>query len=136
MRKLQADLRVLEADRKQQFEDKDFRLKENAKLERAEYLRVVERQREQEEEEKRLAAMRRDAYLKYKTDLRKQMVTNDEVRQTMKHEQVIEGKKARLLVDMERQRIEQIKIQKIQETKHYGIDDKHMKELARHKVSF
>lgn len=80
--------------------------------------------------------MRRDAYLKYKSDLRNQMVTNDEVRQTMKHEQVIEGKKARLLVDMERQRIEQIKIQKIQETKHYGIEDKHMKELARHKVSF
>ena len=41
------------------------------------------------------------------------MKKNEELRQADKHAQALEGKKARLLIDQERNRIEMIKAQKM-----------------------
>ena len=58
-------------------------------------------------------AVRRSAYLAYKQELNSQMKQNEEVRQTAAHSKIIEGKKNRLLIDQERNRIEMIKAQKL-----------------------
>ena len=54
-------------------------------------------------------AERRNAFLNYKRELNSQMSKNEELRQNDRHAQIIEGKKNRLLIDQERNRIEMIK---------------------------
>ena len=59
----------------------------------------MQRQKQLEEEERLQMAARRGAYLRYKSELNRQMAKNDEMRQNEKHAQAIEGKKNRLLID-------------------------------------
>ena len=72
-------------------------------------MQIVQRQKEMEQEERVQMAARRNAYLAYKQDLNGQMKKNDEQRQADKHAIIIEGKKNRLIIDQERNRIDMIK---------------------------
>ena len=89
-----------------------------------------------EDEERTQMAARRGAYLTYKHQLNDQMSKNSDWRNTEKHAKILEGKKNRLLIDQERNRIEMIKAQKLSAVKHLGVDAKYTEELLRKKVSF
>ena len=79
---------------------------------------------------------RKDMFMNYKGQLHGQMKQNDEVRQTQKHAMVIEGKKNRLLIDQERNRIEMIKAQKLSGIQQLGIADRYTAELKQKKAKF
>ena len=81
-------------------------------------------------------ANRRQAYLAYKQQLNIQMKENDDVRQNDHHLKILEGKKNRLLIDQERNRIEMIKAQKLCAVKTLGVDAKYTEDLLKKKVSF
>ena len=81
-------------------------------------------------------ANRRSAYLTYKSQLNDQMRKNEDWRQTEKHAKIIEGKKNRLLIDQERNRIEMIKAQKLCAVKTLGVDAKYTEDLLKKKISF
>ena len=64
------------------------------------------------------------------------MRKNEDWRQTEKHAKIIEGKKNRLLIDQERNRIEMIKAQKLCAVKTLGVDAKYTEDLLKKKISF
>jgi len=64
------------------------------------------------------------------------MKENEEIRQTGKHQKILEGKKNRLLIDQERNRIEMIKAQKLCAVKSLGVDAKYTEDLLKKKISF
>ena len=64
------------------------------------------------------------------------MRNNEDWRQTEKHAKIIEGKKNRLLIDQERNRIEMIKAQKLCAVKTLGVDAKYTEDLLKKKISF
>ena len=64
------------------------------------------------------------------------MKKNDECRQIEQHAKIIEGKKNRLLIDQERNRIEMIKAQKLCAVKAIGVDAKYTEDLMKKKISF
>ena len=103
--KHQADLKNLHQGRQQQFADIDAKFKEEARIAREQHLAIVNRQKREEEEEKAMKAQRRDMFLNYKSDLNSQMNKNEVERQNQRHEELIEGKKTRMLMDEERSRI-------------------------------
>ena len=53
-----------------------------------------------------------------------------------KHAQNIEGKKNRLLIDQERNRIEMIKAQKLSSVRQLGVQDRYTAELEKKKATF
>ena len=80
--------------------------------------------------------MRKNAFLNYKKELTSQMNQNEELRNNEKHMQILEGKKNRLLIDQERNRIEMIKAQKLSGVKSLGISDRFTTDLAKKKPTF
>ena len=84
-----------------------------------------------EDEERTQMAARRGAYLTYKHQLNDQMSKNSDWRNTEKHAKILEGKKNRLLIDQERNRIEMIKAQKLSAVKHLYNKNKRQNQNAK-----
>ena len=122
--------------RQKQFADNDSRVKEAQVRERDQFLQIVANQKRLEQVEREQMADRRAAYLTYKQQLNDQMKKNDECRQIEQHAKIIEGKKNRLLIDQERNRIEMIKAQKLCAVKAIGVDAKYTEDLMKKKISF
>lgn len=91
-RKVLADM---EAARQAQFAEKDQRLAEQAKQERDEFMRVIAKQREVEEQERRIAAQKKGALRDHAGQLRGQIVQNDEVKKQARLDYLEEGRKVR-----------------------------------------
>ena len=122
--------------RQKQFADNDARVKEAQVRERDQFIQIVANQKRLEQVEREQMAERRSAYLNYKQQLNDQMKKNDECRQIEQHAKIIEGKKNRLLIDQERNRIEMIKAQKLCAVKAIGVDAKYTEDLMKKKISF
>lgn len=122
--------------RQKQFADNDARVKDAQVRERDQFIQIVANQKRLEHVEREHMAERRSAYLNYKQQLNDQMKKNDECRQIEQHAKIIEGKKNRLLIDQERNRIEMIKAQKLCAVKSIGVDAKYTEDLMKKKISF
>ena len=130
------DLQNLHQGRQRQFADIDSRMKEEAKIERDQFLAVVSRQKQQEEEERQLNAQRRSAFMNYKTNLNDQMGQNEVQRQNAQHDKIVEGRKSGLIIDQERNRVKMIQAQKLSNIKAIGISDKYTSALQQRKTTF
>ena len=122
--------------RQKQFADNDARVKDAQVRERDQFIQIVANQKRLEQVGREQMAERRSAYLNYKQQLNDQMKKNDECRQIEQHAKIIEGKKNRLLIDQERNRIEMIKAQKLCAVKSIGVDAKYTEDLMKKKISF
>ena len=134
--KYERDLADLHVSRQKQFADNNARVQELQRQDREQFLKVVQRQREQEEEERQSMQARKNMFMSYKGNLHGQMKTNEELRVTAKHAMQIEGKKNRLLIDQERNRIEMIKAQKLTGVQALGISERYTAELMKKKANF
>ena len=81
-------------------------------------------------------AERKSAFSNYRVDLTGQMGNNEANRTKAKHEMIIEGKKTRLMIDQERNRIDMIKAQKLSGVQSLGVQDRYTAELLKKKASF
>ena len=131
-----AELQKLHESRQKQFADNDARYKDLKRQDRELFVRVMQEQKEKELEERQQMAQRRQAFLRYKSELNTQMKKNDEVRQNDKHAMIIEGKKNRLMIDQERNRIQMIKAQKLASVRQLGVQERYTAELENKKTTF
>ena len=132
-RKVLADM---EAARQAQFAEKEQRLAEQAKQERDEFMRVIAKQREVEEQERRIAAQKKEALRGHAGQLRGQIVQNDEVKKQARLDYLEEGRKVRQNIDEERAKIQAIKDKKLHDLRNLGIEEKYTAELAKKKIQF
>ena len=126
----------LEEARQRQFKDKEMRLAENARLEREEFLRVINKQREEEEAERRLAEEKKNALRLHQDCVRAQIANNAEVKKQDRLDYLEEGKKTSQQLEEQRQKIMEIKKRKIESVQGLEIPDKYKQELLKKKVSF
>lgn len=97
-------------------------------------MRVIQKQREVEEQERRIAEQKKNTLKNHSNQLRTQIVQNDEIKKQERLDFLEEGRKVRQKIDEERHKIEHIKEKKLDELKKIGIEDKYQAQLARKKI--
>ncbi len=102
-------LREMEDARQRQFLERETRLAEQAKQERDEFLRIIQKQKEVEEQERRIEEEKKEVLKKHSQQLRTQIHTNDEKSKQDRLDYLEEGRKIRQKIDEERRKIEAIK---------------------------
>lgn len=115
----------LEQARKKQFLEREVMYAEQAKAERDAFLKVIERQKQDEENEKRIEGERQTAFKNHSTQIRTQIGKNDEVRKQDRLDYLEEGRKVRQKLEDDRQKVEGIKGSKLQSLQKMGIDSKY-----------
>lgn len=129
-------LRDMEEARQRQFLEREQRLSEQAKQERDEFLRIIHKQKEVEEQERRIEEEKKDVLKKHSNQLRTQIHTNDEQGKQDRLDYLEEGRKIRQKIDDERVKIEAIKQKKLGELGALNIPEKYAAELAKKKIAF
>jgi hypothetical protein len=129
-------LRDMEQARQEQFTEKEMRLAEQAKQERDEFMRVIQKQREIEEQERRIAEQKKTTLKGHANQLRTQIVQNEEVSKQERLDFLEEGRKVRQKIDEERNKIQAIKEKKLKDLTSLGIEEKYTAQLARKKIQF
>ena len=129
-------LRDMEEARQRQFLEREQRLSEQAKQERDEFLRIIHKQKEVEESERRIEEEKKDVLKKHSNQLRTQIHTNDEQGKQDRLDYLEEGRKIRQKIDDERVKIEAIKQKKLGELGALNIPEKYAAELAKKKIAF
>ena len=129
-------LAELHEARQRQFAMNDERMRKEAAVDRELHMKVVQKQRADEEKERREMQQRRGLFLDYKGQLNKQMSKNEALRIDGKHQQIMDAKRTSLLIDQERNRIEMIKAQKLSTVKDLGVTEKYQYDLLKQKPSF
>lgn len=104
----------MEEARHRQFKEQDERLAEQAKAERDEFIKVIQKQKEDEEAEKKLAEERVEALRTHQKTIQSMIGKNDEVRKQDRLDYLEEGKKTRDKITAEREKIQQIKNAKLE----------------------
>lgn len=99
----------MEDARQRQFLEREQRLAEQAKQERDEFLRIIQKQKEVEEQERRIEEEKKEVLKKHSHQLRSQIHTNDEKSKQDRLDYLEEGRKIRQKIDEERRKIEAIK---------------------------
>lgn len=120
--------------RKKQFLEREIMMAEQAKAERDSFLRVIEKQKEQEEHDRMLDEERRKAKNNHAQCIRDQILNNTDKKKYDRLDYLEEGRKLRAKMDGERRKVEAIKQQKLGELQGLGIEEKYQAELARKKV--
>jgi hypothetical protein len=99
-------------------------------------MRVIQKQREVEEQERRIAEQKKVSLKGHSNQLRGQIVQNDEIKKQGRLDFLEEGRKVRQKIDDERTKIEAIKDKKLHDLKNLNIEDKYTAQLARKKIQF
>jgi len=107
---------------------------EQAKAERDAFLKVIQRQKEEEENEKRVEMEKQQAFRSHATAIRDQIGKNDEVKKQDRLDYLEEGRKVRQRLEDERVKVEGIKGQKLQSLQKLGIDNKYQADLSKKKI--
>lgn len=115
----------LEQARKKQFLEKEIMYAEQAKAERDAFLKVIAKQKEEEENEKRLEYERQGAFKNHSIAIRTQIGKNDDVKKQERLDYLEEGRKVRQKLEDDRQKVEGIKGQKLASLQKMGIDGKY-----------
>ena len=126
----------MEEARNRQFRENDARLAEQARAERDEFLRVIAKQKEEEENEKRLAQEKVEALRTHQKTIRAQIEKNEDTRKQQRLDYLEEGRKTREKITNEREKIKSIKDQKLAQIQGHGISEKYQAELQGKKISF
>lgn len=88
-------------------------------------MRVIQKQREVEEQERRIAEQKKGTLKGHSNQLRTQIVQNDEVKKQERLDFLEEGRKVRQKIDEERNKIETIKDKKLKDLTGLGIEEKY-----------
>lgn len=103
----------LEVARVKQFRDKEDCLTVKAKAERDDFLRIVQKQKDDEELERQLEAAKKAALIAHRIEVQSQIVKNADVRHQDKLDYMEEGRKLRAKLDDNRNKIKRIQGEKI-----------------------
>jgi len=95
----------MEEARNKQFRENDARLAEQARNERDEFLRVIAKQKEEEENEKRLAQEKVEALKTHQKTLQTQIEKNGDICKQQRLDYLEEGRKTREKISNERVKI-------------------------------
>lgn len=99
-------------------------------------MRIITKQKEVEEQEKKIEDEKSDVLKKHAQKLRAQIQTNEEKSKQDRQDYLEEGRKVRQKIQDERDKIEKIKSKKIDQLNNLSIPEKYKAELAKKKVSF
>ncbi|CAD8061698.1 unnamed protein product [Paramecium primaurelia] len=121
--------------RKVQQNEKQDKLEEQARLERDEFQRVIQKQKQERENELRLQQEKEQMVKKHAEELRKQISMNEEKRKQEERDKLEEGKKIRDKMINEKKLLENIKEQKLKGLNDNTIPDKYKAELAKKKIN-
>ncbi|CAD8168660.1 unnamed protein product [Paramecium pentaurelia] len=121
--------------RQVQQNEKQDKLEEQARLERDEFQRVIQKQKQERENELRLQQEKEQMVKKHAEELRKQISMNEEKRKQEERDKLEEGKKIRDKMINEKKLLENIKEQKLKGLNDNTIPDKYKAELAKKKIN-
>lgn len=117
-----------------QFREREEKLKEQAKIEREEFIRAVQKQQELEAEEKRQKEARLLFFRQNQEGVRAQMSKNQDTKKTEKLVVVEEGAATRQKLEDRKYKMERIKENKIDELKQSHIPDFLMNDLVKQQI--
>ena len=106
-----------------------------AKLEQAQFTRIIEAQRTKAAEAAQLDAAQSEIRRKHQDQLKAQIAMNEEKRSRERREYLAEGDKLREAARLEQCRLEEIKARKLRDLQASGVPAKYCSELARAKVT-
>ena len=107
-----------------------------AQQERDEFLRIIEKQKAQEEFERKAAEEKRKFAFSHAAGIRTQIGKNETYIKKEREAFLAEGARTRAKIDAEREKITNIKGQKISELNKLNIPEKYKFELKTKKISF
>jgi len=120
--------------REQQRLEKEKRMAEQALKEREEFFVVLDAQKKQAQEEKRREDELQAARVKHKQELVNQIVTHDKQRVEHRKKYLEEGSGFHRELEVEKDKLEQLKQEKLKILEKVGVPEKYRAELARKKV--
>lgn len=129
-------MRDMEAARQTQFREKEKLMIEQAQQERDEYMRVIRSQKEEAEKERQIDDEKKSILKNHSHQLRTQIIQNEEVKKQDRLDYLEEGRRVRQNLENERQRLETIRVEKLNELKDLGISGKYQADLSRKKITF
>lgn len=127
-------LKELEEARENQFLEKQRLLAEQAKQERTEFLRIINQQKEEREQEAQIEDEKKKILHDHSKQLRSQIQQNSEIHKQERLDYLEEGRLVRQKMAEEKRKLEQIKERKLNELDQLGIDGKYKAELAKKKI--
>lgn len=110
------------------------RLAEQAKQERDEFLKIICKQKDQADQEKRIDEEKKHVLKNHSVQLRSQIQQNEEYKKQDRLDYLEEGRKIRSKIDDEKSKINTIKSKKLTQLQGLEIPDKYQAELARKKI--
>jgi len=132
--RMQRQAAELEVARKKQFNEREHTLAAQAKAERDDFLRIIDRQKEDEQKERELEQERQHQLRNHANVVRAQISKNDNVKQQDRLDYLEEGKKVRQKLEDDRLKVEAIKQKKLGTIQNLGIESKYQYELAKKKI--
>lgn len=124
---------LLIANKKQKL-DKELKLAEHAKLDQEEYEKIIHKQIETLERDRRIEEERKRLRYEHNNDLLTQIKVREENNKVEQRDVLEEGRKIRQNRDLYSMRMEKIKQQKIKELKELNIMPKYIADLERYKI--
>lgn len=109
-------------------------LAQQAKAERDEFLKVIDRQRLEEDSERRMDLEKHASLRVHSQAIKDQILMNSETKKQQKLDYLEEGRKVRQKLEEEKMKVEGIKQRKLGELKKLGIHDKYQHDLAKKKI--
>ena len=127
-------MKELEQAREHQFLEKQKLLAEQAKQERGEFLRIINQQKEEREQEAQIDDEKKKILYDHSQQLRSQIQQNEEIKKQERLDYLEEGRLVRQKMAEEKRKLERIKDDKLNELEHLGIVGKYKAELAKKKI--
>lgn len=124
----------MEDARRKQFLERESMLATQAKAERDDFLRIIERQKEEEQKERDLEEEKKRQLRNHANVVRQQISKNEQINQQNRLDYLEEGKKVRQKLEDERLKLEAIKQSKLNSIQDMGIEKKYQYELAKKKI--
>ena len=118
-------MKELEQAREHQFLEKQKLLAEQAKQERGEFLRIINQQKEEREQEAQIDDEKKKILYDHSQQLRSQIQQNEEIKKQERLDYLEEGRLVRQKMAEEKRKLERIKDDKLNELEHLGIVGKH-----------
>jgi len=111
--RMQKQAAELEVARRRQFQEREVTLATQAKAERDDFLRIIERQKEDEQKEREMEQERQYQLRNHANVVRAQIAKNSSVKQQDRLDYLEEGKKVRQKLEDDRLKVEAIKQKKL-----------------------
>ncbi len=97
-------------------------------------MRIIQKQKEIEEQERRIEEEKKEVLKKHASQLRSQITANEDKGKQERLDYLEEGRKVRSKIEEEKRKIEAIKQKKLEGLNQLEIPDKYKAELAKKKI--